>query len=367
MFRTPAAALVGLLLFAACEDPEPRKPNAVGDPGEIVVVADSVTWDGPVGDAIRAVLGASVAPPLGGLADFRLTRHDLTNQAFRFLRSNKNIIFAAGLDDTTAVARFLTARLDSSGATMIREGRGTSVIPRNDIWAQGQVVVMAAAANDIALAEAIRSRADTLRAAFTAQALRYTEIEMFDQARQFALEDSLMSKHGFAVNVQHDYFLSQDTTLSVDGRVGHFVRLRRVLSDTWRDFFIYYEDQATFEIDNNHVERVTDVALETFIRGQYDSSYVAVDRLRPLRADSVRIGNRTATQTRGLWRMREDLMGGPFVRYTFYDAGEQRLYIYFGMIYAPQHRFRGMKREFLRQIEVIARTFRTQAEAESPA
>ena len=70
-------------------------------------------------------------------------------------------------------------------------------------------------------------------------------------------------------------------------------------------------------------------------------------------------------QTRGLWRMTADLMGGPFVRYTFYDTAQQRLYIFFGMIYAPQHRFRGQKREFLRQIEVIARTFRTAAQVEA--
>ncbi len=354
-------AVVVSFALAACDDPAPRMPNAVGDPGEIIVVADSTTWAGPVGDALRATLGASVAPPLGGLEDFKLTRRDLTNDSFRFLRSAKNLIFVAALDDTSSVAQFLTARLDSSGATLIREGRGTSVIPREDIWARGQIVVMAAAASDFALAEAIRSRADTLRAAFTEQALRYTDIEMFDSARQPAIEEDLLLAHGFAVNVQHDYFLSQDTTLVVDDQLGHFVRLRRVLSDTWRDFFIYYEDLPSGVIDENHVERVTDVALETFIRGQYDSSFVALDRLRPIRTEAVLIGDRPASETRGLWRMREDFMGGPFVRYTFYEPSQQRLYIYFGMIYAPQHRFRGQKREFLRQIEVIARTFRTRA------
>jgi hypothetical protein len=35
-------------------------------------------------------------------------------------------------------------------------------------------------------------------------------------------------------------------------------------------------------------------------------------------------------------------------------------------VYAPQHNFRGDKREFLRQLEVIARTFRT-ASAPAPA
>ena len=362
MLRPAAFAFASALILAACEAPAPPKPNAVGDPGEIIVVADSATWDGPVGDALRSTLGASVAPPLGGLGDFRLTRHDLTNESFRFLRSNKNLIFAAALDDTSDVSRFLAARLDSSGAAMIREGRGTSVVPREDIWARGQIVVMAAAANDSTLAEAIRVRADTLRAAFRTQALRYTEIDMFGRGRQFGREENLLLAHGFAVNIQHDYFLSQDTTLVVDDRAGHFIRLRRVLSDTWRDFFVYYEDLPSGIIDTDHVERITDVALETFIRGQYDSSYVALDRRRPIRTDTVLIGDRAATQTRGLWRMVEDLMGGPFVRYTFYDAAQQRLYIYFGMIYAPQHRFRGQKREFLRQIEVIARTFRTRAE-----
>lgn len=351
------------LALAACEDPTPRLPNAVGDSGEITVVADSATWAGPVGEALRATLGASVAPPLGGLDDFRLSRHDLTNESFRYLRSNKNVIFAAALDDTSAVSRFLTARLDSSGAALIREGRGTSVIPRDDIWAHGQVVVMAAAADDSTLAEAIRSRVDTLRAAYTAQALRYTEADMFSRSRQMGMEEELQAAHGFAVNVQHDYFLSQDTALSVDGREGHFVRLRRVLSDTWRDFFVYYEDIPSEEIDFGHVELVTDVALQTFIRGQYDSSFVAIDRVRPINSDTVFIGDRLATQTRGLWRMQGDFMGGPFVRYTFYDEQQGRLYIFFGMIYAPQHRFRGQKREFLRQIEVIARTFRTQPEA----
>ena len=365
MLRPAAFALAVALLLAACEAPAPPKPNAIGDPGEIIVVADSATWDGPVGDALRATLGASVAPPLGGLGDFRLTRHDLTNEAFRFLRTNKNLIFAAALDDTSDVARFLTARLDSSGAAMIREGRGTSVIPREDIWARGQIVVMAAAADDATLAEAILARADTLHAAFTAQALRYTKIDMFGRGRQSRIEEDLLLAHGFAVNVQHDYFFSHDTTLVVDGHAGHFVRLRRVLSDTWRDFFVYYEDLPSGIIDTNHVEHVTDVALETFVRGQYDSAYVALDRRRPIRTDTVLIGGRAAMQTRGLWRMTADLMGGPFVRYTFYDTAQQRLYIFFGMIYAPQHRFRGQKREFLRQIEVIARTFRTAAQVEA--
>lgn len=356
---------IALLALPACEHVEAPKPSAVGSPGEIIVVTDTATWSGPVGDAIRAALGSSVAPPLGGLADFRLVRRDLNNEHFNLLRSTRHLIFAAALDDTTAVPRFLEARLDAAGIEMIKSGEGTLVLQRPGLWATNQLVVMATAGTDELLAEAIRNDADSLQVAFTNLSLAATEEDMFDRARQQNLENELMTRHQFAVKVQHDYFLSQDTTLAVDGSEGHFVRLRRVLSDTWRDYFVYYEDLDAFGvIDSTHVEQVTDVALETFVRGQYESSYVQVDRARPISKSEVVINDNAATLHRGLWRMTDEFMGGPFVRYTFVDEEQERLYIFFGMIFAPQHRFRGQKREFLRQIEVTAQTFRTSDEAQ---
>ena len=371
MLRPALAAILVVLLatgLVACEPGgEVPLPNAIGKVGDVLVVTDSATWAGPVGDALRETIGGSIAPPLD-IADFRLSRRDLTNQNFDILRRSKNLIFAAALDDTSAVARFLQARLDSAGVRMVRAGEGTVVLPRRDIWAQGQVVVFATAANDSLLAGALRARADTIQTMLTETALAQTARDMFDDHRLVAMEDSLMRTHGFAVNVQHDYFLSQDTTLTIDGQLGHFVRLRRVLSDTWRDFFVYYEDGVPpSHADSAYVERVTDTVLEQFIRGAYDSSYVRLDRIRPIRYAPTTITDREATQARGLWRMVEDFMGGPFVRYSFYDEPQQRLYIVYGMVFAPQHQFRSSKREFLRQLEAMARTFRTRADASVPA
>ena len=363
--------LVGLcasisLSLVACEIGSPVPlPNAIGSVGEVLVVTDSVTWAGPVGDALRQTVGGTIAPPLD-IPDFRLLRRDLTNRGFSILQGYKSLIFAAPLDDTSAVARFLEARLDPAGVAMIRAGEGTVVLPRHDLWAQNQVVIFAAAANDSLLAAAIRARADTLRAVFTRPALEQTKEDMFGRNRQLDREDSLMQAHDFAVNVQHDYFVSHDTTVSIDGQTGQFIRIRRVLSDTWRDLFVYYEDGVS-SADSAHVEQVTDVVLEQFIRGAYDSSYVRIDRIRPVRSETITLAGRQATETRGLWRMVEDFMGGPFVRYSFYDAEQQRLYIVYGMVFAPQHQFRANKREFLRQLEVIARTFRTRADVATEA
>ena len=54
-------------------------------------------------------------------------------------------------------------------------------------------------------------------------------------------------------------------------------------------------------------------------------------------------------------------MGGPFLTYTFYDQPSGRIYIIDGMVFAPGYN----KREFLRQLEVIAHTFRSQQDAQT--
>src|SRR5690606_1330622 len=165
-------------------------------------------------------------------------RRELTNQNFPFLRAARSVIFAAALDNTSAVARFLEARIDSAGVETVRAGDGAFVVPRRDLWAGGQAVVLAAAGSDSLLAEALRQHADTLRALFTDLTRARARDEMYERGRQTRLEEELLERHGFTVAVQHDYFVSHDTTAAPAGLPGHYVRLRRVLSDTWRDLWV---------------------------------------------------------------------------------------------------------------------------------
>jgi hypothetical protein len=51
-------------------------------------------------------------------------------------------------------------------------------------------------------------------------------------------------------------------------------------------------------------------------------------------------------------------MGGPFVNYAFYDQPSDRVYFIDGSVFAPTYD----KLQFIRQMEVIARTFRTREE-----
>jgi hypothetical protein len=54
--------------------------------------------------------------------------------------------------------------------------------------------------------------------------------------------------------------------------------------------------------------------------------------------------------------------GGPFVNYTFYDQTTDRVYMLDGSVFAPDND----KLDLLRQMEVMARTFRTTEGGRSP-
>lgn len=344
--------MVAFLAGTACQDVDFR-PEASGPDAEITVVADSSLWYGPVGEAIREELERDVTTLPQPESMFDVVHRPLTSsRALDQVQRRKNVLFVAPLSDTTNTARFIKARLDSAVAAGVRDGR-FSAFPRENLWYRDQLVYYITAPTTAELAQAVHENGQRLRDRFHQLVLNRMQEEMYDEGRQFAIEDSLMAEHDFAVNVQHDFLIVQDTA--------NFIRMRRVLTNTWRDFFIYYVENADpSRISPQWIYQVRDSLTEKFHRGTFEGSYVEIDRRRALITQNINFLDRYAFKTRGLWRMTQDAMGGPFVNYTFYDEEQDRIYVLDGMVHAPGYD----KREFLRQMEVMAQTFRTEYEAE---
>lgn len=344
---------VGLLAFTACSDVDLR-PTAGGNPGSITVVTDSASWEGPIGEALREELGRLVFTLPQPEPAFDLKFQPLSsNDALDRIKRQQNVVFVAPLDDTSNVAQFIKARLDSSVTQAVQKGRVSVLPPRKDLWYRQQLVYYVTGTNEQQVINALQKKSDEIRQHFNQLTRERKTFEMFEKGRQQALEDTLMKHHNFAVNVQHDYIIAQDTA--------NFVRLRRVLRDTWREFFVYYiENPDPSVISPSWIYNVRDSLSQKYIRGTMEGSYVEIDRRRPLKTKNVNFLDRYAFETRGIWHMTEDAMAGPFLNYTFYDEQQDRIYMIDGMVFAPGYD----KREFLRQIEVIAHTFRTKYEVE---
>jgi hypothetical protein len=338
------------------------RPKAVGEEGEIVIVMDSTDWSGSIGEAIKETIGQFIGTLPAPERQFDLRQVDLvTERDLEMARRQKNVIFVASLSDTTNEARYIKNVFDSTAQQAIRDGGGAAVA-RRDIFRRDQQIYYITGTDEADVVNVIHSRSDELSRAFNDITRQRLSEDMFDRGRQVEVEEYLMDTHDFAVNVQHDYLVAVDTT--------NFVWLRRILPETWRSLFVYYvEDANPAVLTPEWIYNTRDSLTRRYVQGNL-GGWVEVDRreIQPLENENIDFLGRYGYETRGLWQMLglgngeivQFGMGGPFLNYTFYDRGSGRIYMIDGMVFAPGY----SKREFLRQLEVIAHTFRTREEVE---
>lgn len=364
------ASLLALVVgLSACDEIIPASQESVGPVGTLLVVTDEATWDGPVGDAIRDHLAGGLRTLPQPEPALTVQRQELTEQFLPQIRRQHSVLFVAPYTSESSTGRFIRARLGDEGAEALARG-GRGVIYRPDLWANNQMVIYATAPDEESLARQISANADEMRRAYDVVSRRHLSRDMFRRARQTEVEERIMERHGFTVNVQHDYVLVRDTTFeTVTGNAGTFIRLRRIADqESWRDMFIYYEDDP--RLDRLHPDSIAVLRnrlSREFVHGTTEGTYVRVEdrfpQRRPVMIDTVNFAGRWALETRGTWYLSDDDrrswgMGGPFLSYAFYDEDTGRFYLIDGMVFAPRY----PKRDFLRQMEAIAHTFRTRVD-----
>jgi hypothetical protein len=73
---------------------------------------------------------------------------------------------------------------------------------------------------------------------------------------------------------------------------------------------------------------------------------------------NITVNGKFAMEARGLWEMRNDAMGGPFISHTRLDEKNNRVIVVEGFVYAPNK----MKRTMLRRLEAALYTLETPSE-----
>jgi hypothetical protein len=81
---------------------------------------------------------------------------------------------------------------------------------------------------------------------------------------------------------------------------------------------------------------VRDSICKAFIPGQFDESYMTTEYRMAPQIVPHELANAFCLETRGLWRVEGDFMGGPFLNYTVYDEKNERIITLEGFVYAPE-------------------------------
>ena len=156
----------------------------------------------------------------------------------------------------------------------------------------------------------------------------------------------------FSLRIPAEYKLAKERE--------NFVWIRNFTPEIDKNIVIYYTDYTSEEVfeDQGIFELRKDIANTYLVDIEDTTIYMTTETLVPLHTEKVNFNGKYAVETRGLWRLSDSSLGGPFLSYVFVDEELNRLYYVEGYVASPGKN----KRQSIRELETILWTFKTQEE-----
>ncbi len=295
-------------------------PSITGKSGEIVIVISPAYWDSAIGDTLRKIFTQPYPSLPQGEPLFTIAHIARTDFNYVF-KTHRNLIFI-DINKTIPV--------DS-----------TQIIIKKDVWAKGQLIFDCKAHSDTAMAKAISEQRDKIISLINAKE-RERIANIYRKLPAGKVINYLKKKFGIYMPVPSGYNLHIDTT--------NFAWISKEEPESSQGLIIYsypYVDTNTFTLD--YLIRKRNNFLKKYLPGPLDGSWMTTEMRFGLIFNEFSYHNRYFAEIRGLWRVENDFMGGPFISVTTLDKKRNLIITAEGYFYGPKFK----KREYIRQLETI--------------
>lgn len=320
--------ILTLLLFSSCGRGKGNQKNpfittSTGRPYEIIVVVDLGLWERPAGRALYSVLDTDVPGLPQAERSFRIMYTSPQNFDMT-LKLVRNIIIVDVRDDIYTQAKFNYA---------------------SNVYAEPQAVLTIQAPNEKELETFVEENSGVI-------------IDFFTRAEMNRQIRFLEKSHSDYINTKvSDMFDCEVWVMGelVSTKVGEdffWASTNSATSDMNLVIYSYpYTDKRTFTREFFMHKR--DSVMKINIPGSRDGIYMATDTMT-VETKAINVQGEYALEARGLWRMKGDFMGGPFVSHTRLDKVNNRIITAEIFIYSPDK----LKRNLVRLMEASLYTLK---------
>lgn len=335
---------VALLLFAGCgtgQFEENSLPDAVGSSGELVVVCDDAVWLGESGEQIRKTYGAEQPGLPQAEPWFKLIRFD-EGKFNSVTRKYRSILLITTLDNDSKTSRYIKDLLGEKQFSQQLSDSTFLFVEAANRWAKGQQVMYLIGKDDDALAKAVKRKQADLLNYLNARELNRLVATIKSKGRNSKAEKVVADSCGIKLYLPKSYLV----------RVAEkgFVWLAREDDEKVLNLFVSlrpYSNEQQFAAAQ--VLAYRDSLTRARIPGPTEGSYYTTEYLFPPDTVVTSLNGQYALKLRGLWRVENDFMGGPFVHTTGLETRSNQLISLEGFVYYPKEK----KRELLRELEAI--------------
>lgn len=320
MLKRITLSLLVLILLISCEKSDKITLMAsTGRINHVLIVMNNSDWDGRVGDELKKIIGE----PLIGLPqeENQLSVNQVDPITFNSLfKRNRNILFV-GLD---TVNNFYTNK---------------------DVFASPQTTLTILAEDKEGLIENIRSHKKEIIDIFKKNDLAVYQRKI---TKDFHNPDNIESLNTFGISMKipFSYDKVEDT--------GEFLWYRNTITKGLLNIIAYEIPLNGMVTDSINLVSYRDSIGKNRIPGQFDNTYMRTEPNFTPVTKEIEFDGLKVTESRGLWFVEGDFMGGPFISYTINDSDHDRLIIVEGFSFSPSSK----KRDFVFELEAILRTIR---------
>ena len=253
-------------------------------------------------------------------------------------KKRRNIIFIGLLDQNDPVSEYVKKMLSIEIQSKILKGEIFTIF-KEDLFAFDQLGLIICAADRNQLESKLLNQSETIYKKFEDYHFNRLERILFSGDEQIDSEEFLSKEYGWMVRIPYSYQIVKRTSDS------NFVWIKR--TEPSRSLFVYRVPGEDSMITENWIRGIRDSLATVYFDG-----------------DSISIGDTYTLQTEfngtpamkmvGIWQNHQQILGGPFRTYVFYEKDSGYIYLVDISVVAPGKR----KKPYLDQLEVIARTFK---------
>ncbi len=327
--------------------------RANGKPGDVLIMMDSVQWNGQLGDEVRRVFHAAV-PGLPQSEPMFNTIWIHPSKGITMLTKMRNLVYVFTLDQNTPGSRILKQQFSEETLNRIRADTSFSMATKTNEYARGQEVMYLFSRTEENMLEYLQENKQAILDYFNRKERERMTREILTTQSTKGVTAFLREEQQIELSIPVGYRLADKTS--------DFVWLRNMTADTDKDVWITwkpYDSEYQLLPDSLIAWRNETCRKYLYENPENPESYLTTEQEDArVHARQTRLNGNFAMELRGLWRTNQRTMGGPFLGYALVDEPRGLLYYVEGFAYAPGKD----KREMMRELETILWTFKTSSQ-----
>ncbi len=322
--------------------------QSIGTLNRLVIVADNDVWEGHIGDTIRYYLGAAypVLPQPEPTFDLQhYTAEELEEDVVR--KRFRSILVIGNTEDKMSLAsQFIKKEVGEENISALQNTEEKSAVKvSKNRWVGNQKVMFLYADGEQALVDAIKSRCSSIAGVVEKADESMLNSRVYLRGQNQGLTRKIEEDFGFTIPIPGEYieaFYDKDR---------QFAWIRKDQKVAILNLMIHkqaYKDTSQLSIQG--VKSLRDTLGAKYITSVQENSYMRVnDWDLKLYHEFHPIAGKFGVELRGIWEMKNDAMGGPFMSYMIHNAEAGEIIFVDAFVFAPNKK----KRDLMQELNLI--------------